>query len=69
MTATLTFKLPEEAHEHQLATNAARLAALIDDLDQQARAWLKHGTNQTSPQEPLEWLRGEINQVRDLLHE
>lgn len=43
MKATLEFNLPEEYHDHLLASQAGVMAGLVLDADEQMRNWLKHG--------------------------
>ncbi len=40
--ATLTFQLPEEADEFDLAYNGARLSVIIADLDNYLRSKIKY---------------------------
>lgn len=44
MTATLKFNLPEEADLFRHATNATALVGALEDLDNDLRNFLKHGS-------------------------
>lgn len=44
MTATLKFNLPEEADLFRHATNATALVGALEDLDNDLRNYVKHGT-------------------------
>ena len=62
MKATLTFNLPEETDEHQLALNAGKVLGAIQDFDNYLRAKLKY--------EELSETESQIYRaVRDKLHE
>lgn len=67
MKAILEFSLPEEGVEHRLAVGAGRLASVLSQMDNDARAAVKHGHAYKEPNEVLEWVRGEIRQVADLI--
>ena len=41
--ARLTYKLPEERLEHELAVRSMEMYGIIDDIDQSFRSYLKHG--------------------------
>lgn len=69
MTATLTFTLPEEAHEHQCAVYAARIVSEMFDLDEQLRSWLKHGHSFKTPDEALEAVRSRLCDTRALIED
>lgn len=44
MTATLTFNLPEESESHLLAVHAGVVYDKISELNDDLRAWTKHGS-------------------------
>ena len=58
MRATLAFDLPEERSDFLTAANAAALASLLEDIDNEIRSHLKHGADLD-----LENLRAEIGDV------
>jgi hypothetical protein len=60
--ATLTFNLPEEQREHELATKAGALHQVLWDLDQDLRSKIKHG-------DYPEAVRAAYQEVRSKLHE
>lgn len=67
-TATLTFRLPDEADEHRAAVNAGTLEAVLIDVDVQLRNWLKHGHEfgQAEPDTVLQAVRDLLrDEVRD----
>lgn len=43
MKAVLVFNLPEDSAEHLLALSGPGLSAVVDDLDNMLRGWLKYG--------------------------
>lgn len=59
MKATLEFELPDERVEHRLAVNAPDMAALLWDLDNELRTFLKHGNTD----KPSEQLARELRQM------
>lgn len=42
MTATLTFSLPEEQHEHQVALDGWKWKAVVSEIAESIRSHLKH---------------------------
>lgn len=60
MTATLTFMLPEEASEHRDALDGTALRSALFDLDQQLRAWTKHGHRFKSADDALDAARAAL---------
>ena len=66
MTATLTFTLPEEAREHQLAVNGALMAGAICDTLETTRSWLKHGHDFKTPEEAIAACRDLLVDVADV---
>ena len=66
MTATLTFNLPEETEEHQIALDGRRWKAAMWDFRQALRSKYKHGCQESfSPDELIEMLR-EAHEGNDL---
>jgi len=70
--ATLTFNLPEEAEEHQIALDAWRYKSALYDMDQYLRSLSKHGSekdlkefNPIAAKEKL-WQICEDNDIRSL---
>lgn len=63
MKATLTFTLPEETHEHRDALNGYQWRRSCECLRDQLRAWLKHGHTFKTPDEALEAVRTELNDL------
>lgn len=49
MTATLTFTLPEEAHEHELACRAGAMASVLHELQRALRNVRKYGDTTAVP--------------------
>lgn len=60
--ATLTFTLPEEREEYDLALNGSRAQTTIDDIDNYLRGKIKYG-NLTEEQEAI------YEEIRNKLHE
>lgn len=70
MKAILEFNLPEDQADHKLAISAIQLSSILYAIDQQARNWLKYGGNPyKEPDEVLEWVRREIDEVRNIIEE
>jgi len=70
MKAILEFNLPEEQYDFEMASNAMKLRDLIADLDKSARDWLKYGGMKfKSKQDVLEWMRDQINEVRQIIEQ
>ena len=63
MTATITFKLPEEAVEHVWAVGAPVMAATIQDALCQTRSWLKHGHQFATVEEAIQAMRMILEEV------
>ena len=63
MTATITFKLPEEAVEHVWAVSAPVMAASIVDALRQTRSWLKHGHQFATADEAIQAMRMILEEV------
>lgn len=59
MKATLSFSLPEEAEEHQIALNGHKYLAVLQDIDRALRDLIKHGDDPEATR--AGW-------ARDLLH-
>jgi hypothetical protein len=69
-TATLTFTLPDERHEHLCAVHGQRLAHALREIDERLRQLLKHGRIAEYTAERLaEEIRQEIGEVLDLVPE
>jgi len=63
MTAALTFNLPEESEEHQVAADGWKWKTCVADLDQVFRDKLKYGHDFKTPDEVLEFARHAIYDV------
>jgi hypothetical protein len=62
--ATLSFNLPEEAGEHDLALHGAAWALSMWDLDQALRDWLKYQSHAfKTPDEALEGARDQLHKI------
>jgi hypothetical protein len=57
MRAILTFHLPREEHEFQLANEAADWHSVVWEIDQKLRGYLKYGHTFQSPDEALQEIR------------
>jgi hypothetical protein len=57
---TLTFDLPEEQTEFDMANRAADMWAVLDDLDQELRNHLKYASHP-------EWHGGTVEDIRKIL--
>ncbi len=57
MKATLEFNLPEEYHEHLVATHASDFAAIIREMELKLRGWLNNGHQFKDADEALEKVR------------
>lgn len=51
MTATLTFQLPEEQDEFQIAVDGAKWRATVQEMDEWFRGKIKHGEGDVSDYE------------------
>ena len=60
MTATLTFKLPEEADEHRDAVNGSKWKLAMWDLDQLLRDKLKYEILTEETSKAFEFVRKEL---------
>ncbi len=65
MNATLSFRLPEEAAEHLDALNGAAWQAVVWNLDQACRNWLKYGHEIKTADAALEAVREKIRATMD----
>jgi len=63
--ATLTFNLPEEQEEHQMALKGAEWQNTVWEMDQWFRNKLKHGHGFKSAEEALEEGRVELRRLVD----
>ena len=63
MKATLTFDLPEEQTEHQMAVQAWAAHAVIDDIDQWLRGKIKYGHEFKTADDALEQCRQELHGI------
>lgn len=67
MKAILEFNLPEELEEFNTAVKANAYAAALDAISELLRKYYKYGMPINSPTdsiEIIEYIRGEINQIR-----
>lgn len=63
MTATLTFNLPEDQHEHQLALDGWKWKAVVSDIADKLRTHLKHDDDLSEEVAKALWnLRNEMFQ-------
>ena len=63
MTATLTFNLPEDQHEHQLALDGWKWKAVVSDIAEKLRTHLKHDDDLSEEVAKALWnLRNEMFQ-------
>lgn len=63
MKAYLSFKLPEEKEEHELALNGAKYKYALDEMDEYLRKILKYDDTITTDKESI------YKEVRDKLRE
>ena len=59
-TATLTFQLPEESEEHQLALNAGKMDSVLREFDEHLRSLVKYDHKGVDSQT--------VSTLRDELH-
>lgn len=63
MTATLTFNLPEDQYEHQLALDGWKWKAVVSDIADKLRTHLKHDDDLSEEVAKALWnLRNEMFQ-------
>jgi hypothetical protein len=62
--ATLTFQLPEEGEEHQLALNAGKMDSIIRDFDEYLRGLLKYDPRGLDIKS-AETIRAELHKLLD----
>lgn len=55
--ATLTFDLPEEQTEHDMANKAVEMWIILDNLDQELRAHLKYDSHPEWDDKTVEAIR------------
>ena len=64
MEAILKFNIPEEDYEFRAAYDGMKWLCALHDMDEQLRAWLKHGHGFKSADEALQavrdWLREDV---------
>ena len=65
MKATLTFHLPEEQVEFDMAQQGARYRAALDDVSDQLRTWRKHGHEFSTPGDMLEAVWEHLHRVME----
>lgn len=65
MKGVLSFSLPEEREEFELAQHGQDLRIVLDHVKERLRTWLKHGHQFTTPDEALEAVRAEIVDLED----
>ena len=63
--ATLTFDMPEEQVEFDLAYHGSDYHNVLWDLDQELRNWLKHGHEFKETGEALEAVRSRIHELME----
>lgn len=63
MNATLSFTLPEESEPHLRAIHAEAAWGLLERMDHELKALLKHGHEYASVEQLAQQLRGEIAEV------
>jgi predicted nucleotidyltransferase len=64
--ATLTFNLPEERYEHEVAINGHKWKSIVYELSILLRNKLKHGNDYKTPDEALEDIKTTLwNECRD----
>jgi hypothetical protein len=61
--AILTYDLPEESCEHEVAVRAMDWALTVWDLDQWLRDKIKHGHRYNDADEALEAIRGSLHEI------
>lgn len=61
MTATLSFQLPEEQSEFQVAVDGVKWYSTVQELDEWLRTKIKHGSGETAQYEEVR------NALRDIL--
>ena len=62
--ATLSYSLPEEADEFDLAYQGAKLACIIEDLDNYLRAKIKYGPLTDEQETIYQEIRDKLNELR-----
>ena len=67
MKAFLSFKLPEEREEFELASNAYKFKQWTDEFDEWLRRLIKYENDECLNHDDEQWLR--VQAVRDKLHE
>lgn len=69
MKATLQFDLPDERVEHNYAVNAPHMAALLWDMDNELRMYLKHGNQDKTAEQLAVELRQMLSTVLERIAE
>ena len=60
MQATLTFNLPDDQHEYEIATQAPKVQSFLWDFSQQLRSWYKYHHDFKDADDALNKIRDEF---------
>jgi len=63
--AMLTFDLPEDRVEHEVAVHAMDWALVAWDMDEQLRSWLKYGHEFGGSEDALEGIRQKLRELME----